>query len=109
MNPATASPIRCLLAHGEHDGTGVMPEAGYAANLDNPSFFYSFFAERAAFMRQLGTPVLLEDFNGFGFDMVLFIFEDGDKGELALAKASHFLHIHGGAYRALVDKRGLLR
>jgi predicted nucleotidyltransferase len=68
----------------------------------------SFFAERAVFMRQLGEPVYLEDFDGFGFDMVLFIFEDGIKGELALARASSFLHIHEGPYRVLVDKRGLL-
>jgi hypothetical protein len=68
-----------------------------------------FFAERGTFMRQLGEPVYLEDFGGFGFDMVLFIFADGSKGELALAKASHFVHIHGGPYRVLVDKGGLLK
>ncbi len=67
-----------------------------------------FFDERMTFMRQLGDPVFLADFSGFGFDMVLFIFEDGVKGELGLAKASHFLHIHGGPYRVLVDKAGLL-
>lgn len=71
--------------------------------------YASFFADRAAFMRQLGEPVFLEDFDGFGFDMVLFIFEDGIKGELALAKASSFLHIHEGPYRVLVDKTGLLK
>ena len=36
--------------------------------------YASFFAERKAFMRQLGEPVFLEDFDGFGFDMILFIF-----------------------------------
>ncbi len=71
--------------------------------------YASFFAERAAFMRQLGEPIFLEDFDGFGFDMLLFIFEDGIKGELALAKASNFLHIHHGPYRVLVDKRELLK
>jgi len=71
--------------------------------------YASFLADRAAFMRQLGEPVFLEDFDGFGFDMVLFIFEDGIKGELALAKASSFLHIHEGPYRVLVDETGLLK
>ncbi len=71
--------------------------------------YTSFFNERVVFMRQLGEPVFLEDFNGFGFDMVLFIFEDGIKGELALAKANNFLHIHEGPYSMLVDKIGLLR
>jgi len=71
--------------------------------------YANFFAGRAAFMRQLGQPVFLEDFDGFGFDMILFIFEDGIKGELALAKASGFLHIHDGPYRVLADKIGLLK
>ena len=68
----------------------------------------SFFAERVAFVRQLGQPVLLQDFNGFGFDMIVFMFENGVKGELGLARASRFLHIHGGPYRVLVDKAALL-
>jgi predicted nucleotidyltransferase len=38
--------------------------------------YEAFFAEREAFMLRLGEPVLLEDFNGFGFDMLLFIFQD---------------------------------
>src|SRR5262245_49309406 len=45
----------------------------------------AFFAEREAFMRRLGQPVFLEDFNTFGFDMVLFTYADGVEGELALA------------------------
>ncbi len=43
-----------------------------------------FFAERVAFMCQLGEPVFLEDFNGFGFDMILFILKSGAKGEVGL-------------------------
>ncbi len=60
-------------------------------------------------MHQIGEAVFFEDFSGFGFDMLLFIFRDGAKGELALAKASSFLHIHHGPYRALVDKSDLLK
>lgn len=70
--------------------------------------YLGFLAERESFMRQLGEPVFLEHFDGFGFDMILFIFADGVKGELALAKASSFLHIHDGPYHVLVDKTGLL-
>ena len=69
----------------------------------------TFFSERAAFILQPGEPVFLEDFNGFGFDMILFILAGGAKGELGLAKASRFLHIRNGPYRVLVDKIGLLR
>ncbi|HEV8352701.1 MAG TPA: aminoglycoside 6-adenylyltransferase [bacterium] len=67
-----------------------------------------FFDGRQEFMRRLGTPVFSEDFSEFGFDMVLFIYEDGTYGELALAPESNFLHIHGGPYKTLVDKKGLL-
>ncbi len=70
--------------------------------------YAEFFADRAHFLRQLGEPVFQEDFAGFGFDMILFILADGAKGELGLAQASHFRHIHGGPYRVLVDKPGLL-
>ena len=68
-----------------------------------------FLTGRQRFMEQLGEPVYLEDFNGFGFDMILFIYADGCKGELGLARASRFRHIHGGPYRVLVDKERLLR
>src|SRR5437870_12790605 len=59
-------------------------------------------------MRSLGEPVFLEDFNDFGFDMLIFTFDDGVEGELALARESSFDHIHGGPYEVLVDKKRLL-
>lgn len=67
-----------------------------------------FFAQRREFMRGLGEPVFLEDFNEFGFDMLLFTFADGVEGELALGRESNFTNIHGGPYKVLVDKKGLL-
>jgi predicted nucleotidyltransferase len=67
-----------------------------------------FFAGREAFIRLLGEPVFLGDFNGYGFDMVTFIFADGTEGELVLGRESHFTHIHGGPYRVLLDKTGIL-
>ena len=68
----------------------------------------SFFAERRDFMHSLGEPVFLEDFNDFGFDMLLFTFADGAEGELAMERQSNFTHIHGGPYEVLVDKKSLL-
>jgi predicted nucleotidyltransferase len=68
----------------------------------------AFFAERRTFMEQLGAPVFLEDFDGFGFDMLLFIFADGSEGELALGRASGFTQIHGGPFQPLIEKRGIL-
>jgi predicted nucleotidyltransferase len=70
--------------------------------------YEAFFAERQAFMRQLGEPVFMEDFNDFGFDMVLFTFANGVEGELSMARESGFEHIHGGPHTVLVDKKGLL-
>ena len=67
-----------------------------------------FFAVRHQFMGRLGDPVFLEDFNGFGFDMLLFIFADGVEGELVLARASAFEHIPSGPFRALIDRDGIL-
>jgi predicted nucleotidyltransferase len=67
-----------------------------------------FFAVRHEFVRRLGNPVYLDDFNDFGFDMMQFTFEDGVEGELALARESRFDHIHGGPHTVLVDKKGLL-
>jgi predicted nucleotidyltransferase len=68
----------------------------------------AFFAERRAFFSRLGEPIFLEDFSGFGFDMVVFIFSDGVEGELALGRASGFDHIHGGPFEVLVDGEGIL-
>lgn len=70
--------------------------------------YESFFADRQGFISRLGEPVYLEDFDGFGFDMVIFILAGGVKGELGLGRASGFSHIHGGPYRVLVDKIGIL-
>ena len=55
-------------------------------------------------MSSLGDPVFLEDYAGFGFDMVVFIFSNGVEGELALGRTSNFDHIHSGPFEVLVDK-----
>src|SRR5713226_8777723 len=52
----------------------------------------NFKASREAFLRQLGEPVFMEDFDEYGFDMVIFIFTDGTEGKLALGTESHFQH-----------------
>src|SRR5947208_9687822 len=48
--------------------------------------YADFFAEREAFIRVLGVPLFLEDWNGSDVDMVFFIFPDGVEGELALGQ-----------------------
>ena len=70
--------------------------------------YTEFFATRRNFFERWGNPVFLEDFNDFGFDMLVFILSNGVEGELAMAKDDNFLHIHGGPLKILVDKKGLL-
>jgi hypothetical protein len=70
--------------------------------------YEEFSASREAFIRLLGEQVFLEDFNGYDFGLVFFIFRDDTEGELALARESHFTHIHGGPHRVLFDKKGIL-
>jgi hypothetical protein len=70
--------------------------------------YAAFFAERKAFLKQLGEPVLQEDFNDFGFDMILFIFTTGVEGELALGREGAFDLLHGGPFTPLIDKKGIL-
>src|SRR5947209_11851966 len=70
--------------------------------------FNDFLAGSQAFIQLLGKPVFLEDFKGDWGEFVFFIFSDGTEGELGLGCESHFQHIHGGPYRVLLDKKGIL-
>jgi predicted nucleotidyltransferase len=70
--------------------------------------YEDFFAGRKAFIRQLGEPVFLEDFHGGDADFVFFTFPDGIEIELGLGREGHFHHIHGGRYKVLLDKKGIL-
>jgi len=68
--------------------------------------YEDFAAGYAAFIRQLGEPVFLEN-----FDLpnnVFFIFPDGTEGELAFGRESQFNHIHVGPYKILLDKKHIL-
>ena len=71
----------------------------------------AFWERRHAFVAAWGDPVSLEDvvdFEGLGFDMVLFEFRDGVHGELAFGHTDNFMVIHGGPYEVYVDREGLL-
>jgi len=67
-----------------------------------------FFAGRAAFIRQLGEPVFLQDATIDGADFVFFTLQDGTECELGLGRESHFTHLHVGPYRVLLDPKGIL-
>jgi predicted nucleotidyltransferase len=68
--------------------------------------YQDFVAEREAFLRLLGEPLLLEDFDLPHF--VFCIFADGTEVELALGHESQLNHHPGGPYRVLLDKKNLL-
>lgn len=70
--------------------------------------YESFLNRSTEFMQGLGELLFLEHIDEFGFDMLIFLYEDGIEGELALASARKFDHIHGGPFRTLVDKNGVL-
>lgn len=73
--------------------------------------YEAFWARRHEFVAAWGEPVSLEDvvdFEGLGFDMVLFEFTDGVEGELAFGHTENFTVIHGGPYEVYVDREGLL-
>jgi len=73
--------------------------------------YEAFWTRRHAFISAWGDPVSLEDvvdFEGLGFDMVLFELRNGVHGELAFGHTENFLTIHGGAYEVYVDRQGLL-
>lgn len=64
-----------------------------------------FAAGREAFLRQLGEPLFVEDFDIPG--IIFFILADGTEAELAWSRASDFTEPHG-PWRPLLDKTGVL-
>jgi predicted nucleotidyltransferase len=85
-------------AYSDLDLNVIITDAAY----DN------FFAGRAAFIRQLGEPVFLEDFEIGGADFVFFTFADGTECEMGLGRESRFAHLHVGPYQILLDHTGIL-
>jgi len=63
-----------------------------------------FVAGRAAFIRLLGEPAFLEDFDVP--NVALTIFPDGTEVDVLLGRESAVSHIFGGPYQLLLDKKG---
>jgi predicted nucleotidyltransferase len=71
----------------------------------------AFVTGRHGFMEAWGPPVWMHevwDFEGLGFDMVLFELADGVRGELALGHDRNFRALHGGPHVVLVDPTSFL-
>jgi predicted nucleotidyltransferase len=73
--------------------------------LTTDAAYEDFGTRQGAFIRQLGEPLFLEDFDIP--NMVFFIFENGVEGELAFAPESQLDQLHSGPSSVLLDKRGL--
>lgn len=68
--------------------------------------YETFLAERESFIRLLGKPLFLEDFGrSHGY---FVIFSNGADCEIWFGRESKFHDIHGGPYRVLLDKKGML-
>ena len=68
--------------------------------------YESFLAERERFIRGLGEPLFLESFGRpHGY---FVIFSNGADCEIWFGRESKFHDIHGGSYRVLLDKTGIL-
>jgi Streptomycin adenylyltransferase len=70
--------------------------------------FGSFDSQRRALMHGLGEALFLEEHSDFGFRMMLFIYADGVRGEMAIAPASDLAEVHGGPHHVIFDKEGVL-
>jgi streptomycin adenylyltransferase len=68
--------------------------------------YEEFLAGRCEFVRRLGEPLLLEDFDWPA--TVFFVLADGMEGELAVGRASGFTRVVRGPCRALLDRAGIL-
>jgi predicted nucleotidyltransferase len=68
--------------------------------------YADFTVELKPFVKRLGEPVFVEDFDSQG--IIFFIFPNGTECELAVGRASDFLHIHSGPHQVLLDKTGIL-
>lgn len=87
---------------GKHDEWSDLDV--YVVTLDEG--YEDFGTQLREFVGRLGEPLFVED---FGIEHTLFfVLADGTEGELSYGCESRFLDIHAGAYRVLVDKKGVL-
>jgi predicted nucleotidyltransferase len=70
--------------------------------------YSEFPSQMRARLGEMGPLVFLEQHNNFGFDLILFIFQNGVKGELGLGTIKNLKTLHAGPYKVLVDKKHLL-
>jgi Streptomycin adenylyltransferase len=75
----------------------------------DPSAYESFHSEVSSLLNSFGTLVYLDQHRDFGFDLVLFMFKNGVKGEIGLGTTQNLKDMHRGPFKILVDKTGVLK
>lgn len=70
--------------------------------------YSAFHIEIRDWLKRAGRLVFFEEHNNFGFDLILFVYGNGVKGELGLGTKENMMRLHAGPYKVLVDKKGLL-
>ncbi|MEO6457050.1 MAG: aminoglycoside 6-adenylyltransferase [Chloroflexia bacterium] len=68
--------------------------------------YEDFLHDRKAFIRRMGEPLFLEDFDSPY--TLFFVFAGGTEGELGCGCESRFLDMHKGPHKVLLDKKGIL-
>ena len=68
--------------------------------------YNDFNANREAFVRQLGEPLFMEDFDQS--DFLFLIFSDGSEVEISFRRESQVSQFLDGPYRVLVDKKNIM-
>lgn len=60
-------------------------------------------------IEKIGPLVYFDQHSQFGFDMSLFMFENGVKGEIGLGPIDKIRVMHVGPFKVLVDKAGVMK
>ena len=60
-------------------------------------------------LSEMGPLVFLEQHNNFGFDLILFIFQNGVKGELGLGTTKNLKTLHAGPLQGPSRQEGSAR
>lgn len=74
-----------------------------------PEEYSSFHSNIRSLIEQIGRPAYFDEHSDFGFDLVLFMFQDGVKGELGLGTAEKMKVMHAGPYKVLSDKANVFK
>lgn len=74
-----------------------------------PENYKDFLSGIHPLIESIGSLAYFDQHNQFGFDMALFMFRNGVKGEIGLGTVEKIRTMHVGPFKVLVDKTGILQ